>query len=114
MDENMDANAMTSSAGCASKEVEALRAAEQERFNKRLEAGVHLQEIAARLRVLEGEYRGAWTQALKSGWSERELKTYGLNAPAQARKKPRTKRTTSASADAHNVEQTSNEEQGAM
>lgn len=114
MDENMDTSATTGSAGCASKEVEALRAAEQERFNKRLEAGVHLQEIAARLRALEGEYRDAWTVALKAGWGERELKNYGLNAPAQSRKKPRTKRTNTPSVDAHNVEQTSNEEQGAM
>ncbi|MDK7272069.1 MULTISPECIES: hypothetical protein [Actinotignum] len=114
MDENMDTNATTGSAGCASKEVEALRAAEQERFTKRLEAGVHLQEIAARLRALEGEYRGAWTVALKAGWSERELKNYGLTAPTQARKKPRTKRTPSPSVDAHNVEQTSNEQDGAM
>ncbi|EPD27237.1 MULTISPECIES: hypothetical protein [Actinotignum] len=114
MDENMDANAMTSSAERVSKEVEALRASEQERFTKRLDAGVYLQEIAARLRALEGEYRNAWAQALKAGWSERELKSYGLNAPAQARKKPRTKRTTSPSVDAHNAEQTSNDEQCAM
>ncbi|MDE1642035.1 hypothetical protein [Actinotignum sanguinis] len=114
VDENMDTGAMTSSAERVNKEVEALRAAEQERFTKRLDAGVRLQEIAARLRTLEGEYRGAWAQALKAGWSERELKNYGLNAPVQPRKKPRTKRTTSPSADAHGVEQTSNEETGAM
>ena len=110
----MDENLATANEDRVAKEVEALRAAEQERFTKRLEAGVYVQEIAARLRTLEGEYRGAWAQALKAGWSERELKTYGLTDQAQARKKPRTKRTNSASTDAHNVEQTGNEEQGAM
>ena len=110
----MDENMATTDQDRVAKEVEALRAAEQERFNKRLDAGVRLQEIAARLRALEDEYSGAWAQALKVGWSERELKTYGLTAPVQPRKKPRTKRTTSLSTDAHGAEQTSNEGQGAM
>ena len=49
------------------------------------------QAIAAR-----GAFDAAWTAALSTGWTDKELRQLGLSAPAQTTARPRSRRKSAA------------------
>lgn len=63
----------------------------QEKLAARIQAGDELARISAYLTEIQDQYTAAYKQAIKTGWSEQELKKLGIE-PLTKTAKPRTRR----------------------